>query len=182
MRSLSTRLDGPRLVEPEVYADERGFFLETYSRDRYRDAGIPEEFVQDNHSRSTYGTLRGLHFQVDPGQAKLVRVSGGRVWDVVVDVRPSSSTFGHWEAFELDDEAHRQLYVPVGFAHGFCVLSPVADVAYKVSAYYDPQSERGIAWNDPAIAIRWPIADPLVSERDRSNPTLAEVADLHPGG
>lgn len=162
----------------KVFDDERGFFLETYSRDRYANFGITEEFVQDNHSRSSRGALRGLHYQSSPGQAKLVRVSHGRIWDVVVDLRRSSPTFGEWEAFELDDSAHRQLYVPMGFAHGFCVLSDVADVSYKVSNYYDPDTERGIAWDDPVLAIEWPVTKPIVSSRDESNPVLADQPDL----
>jgi dTDP-4-dehydrorhamnose 3,5-epimerase len=178
MRVQPTRLAGPLLVEPRVFADERGFFLETYSRERYASLGISEEFVQDNHSRSGRGALRGLHYQSEPGQAKLVRVSRGRIWDVVVDLRRSSSTFGEWEAIELGDVDHRQLYVPIGFAHGFCVLSEVADVSYKVSSYYDPETERGIAWDDPALGIEWPIEQPVVSPRDQSNPVLAELADL----
>jgi dTDP-4-dehydrorhamnose 3,5-epimerase len=175
------RLAGLVLLEPHIHPDERGFFLETYSRSRYAELGVTEEFVQDNHSRSGRGTLRGLHFQSEPGQAKLIRVARGSIWDVVVDLRRSSSTFGQWEAFELDDVEHRQLYVPVGFAHGFCVLSDVADVSYKVSSYYDPDNERGLAWDDTAIGIAWPIQDPIVSRRDRTNPRLSEALESLPG-
>jgi dTDP-4-dehydrorhamnose 3,5-epimerase len=175
VRKIEDRLIGPLLLEPEIYRDERGFFLETYSRMRYAEVGIPVDFVQDNHSRSVRSTLRGLHFQVDPGQAKLVRVARGAIWDVVVDIRRTSATFGHWEAFELDDERQRQLYVPIGFAHGFCVMSDVADVSYKVSTYYDAAKERGIAWDDPSIGVEWPLREPLLSSRDRANPRLDEV-------
>lgn len=179
---LPTRLEGLVLLEPAVHADERGFFVETYARDAYRAAGVDAAFVQDNHSRSTRGILRGLHYQRRPGQAKLVRAARGRIWDVAVDLRPGSPTFGAWEAFELDDAGHRQLFVPVGFAHGFCVLSDVADVTYKVSAPYDAGEERGIAWDDPAIGIAWPVDDPVLSARDRANPRLADVPRHELGG
>ena len=175
MRSTPGRLAGIVVIEPEVHADARGFFVETYSRARYEAAGIVAHFVQDNHSRSARGTVRGLHYQASPGQAKLVRVTRGAIWDVVVDIRPDSPTFGQTEAFELDDVGHRQLFVPVGFAHGFCVTSDVADVAYKVSSPFDPDEERGIAWDDPALAINWPTDSPIVSERDRANPRLRDV-------
>lgn len=175
MRALPTTLPGLVLLEPDVHGDERGFFLETYHQDRYRALGIDAVFVQDNHSRSRRGTLRGLHFQTDPGQAKLVRCARGAIRDVVVDIRRSSPTFGRHEAFELDDRAHRQLFVPVGFAHGFIVLSDEADVTYKVSSPYDPSTEAGIAWDDPALGIDWGVADPIVSPRDRANPRLADL-------
>jgi dTDP-4-dehydrorhamnose 3,5-epimerase len=179
---LPTRLDGLVLLQPAVHGDARGFFVETFIRDEYREAGIHVEFVQDNHSRSGAGTLRGLHFQRRPGQAKLVRAARGTIWDVVVDIRPGSPTLGQYEAFELDDVSHRQLFVPVGFAHGFFVVSEVADVTYKVTSPYDPAEEFGIAWDDPAIGIPWPTDAPLLSERDRNNPTLDVVmADLHRG-
>jgi len=180
MKILRTRLHGPVLVEPRVFADERGFFFEAFRRDPYADVGIRADFVQDNHSRSTRGTIRALHFQAEPGQPKLVRVARGRVFDVVVDIRRSSPTFGEWESFELDDERHLQLYVPIGFAHGFCVLSDVADVVYKVGSYYEATTERGIAWNDPDLAIPWPTEAPVVSDRDRRNPTLFEAAAALP--
>jgi dTDP-4-dehydrorhamnose 3,5-epimerase len=175
MEVLPTRLAGLLLLAPDFFADERGFFLETFNAVRHHDAGVTIEFVQDNHSRSRQGTIRGLHFQADPGQAKLVRVARGRIWDVVVDVRKGSPTFGQWEALELDDVDHHQLYVPVGFAHGFCAVSDVADVCYKVSSFYDPQLERGIAWDDPALDIPWPAERPTLSDRDRHNPSLAEA-------
>ncbi len=177
LRRVDTLLDGLVLVEPTVHGDERGFFVETYSRAIYRETGIGEEFVQDNHSRSSHGALRGLHYQRRPGQAKLVRVSRGSIWDVAVDIRRDSPTFGQFEAFELDDVNHRQLFVPVGFAHGFCVTSDLADVAYKVSSPYDGAEERGIAWDDPALGIQWPAVDPILSDRDRHNPTLEEAAE-----
>lgn len=180
IRRLETTLDGLVLIEPEVRGDERGFFLETYRADLYGRLGISVPFVQDNHSRSRRGTLRGLHFQTRPGQAKLVRCARGAIRDIVVDIRRSSPTFGQHEAFELDDVRHLQLFVPVGFAHGFVVRSMVADVAYKVSAAYDADTEAGIAWDDPVLAIDWGIGDPIVSERDRSNPPLEIVAKSLP--
>lgn len=175
MRVTPARLDGVLLVEPDLFADDRGFFLETYNEGRLAEAGITTRFVQDNHSRSTRDTIRGLHFQAAPGQVKLVRVARGRIWDVVADIRRDSGTFGAWEAFELDDVAHRQLYVPIGFAHGFCVLSDEADVCYKVSSFYDPVLERGLAWDDPGIGITWPTRRPILSQRDRRNPRLEEL-------
>lgn len=177
MHRLETRLAGLVLLAPDVRGDERGFFLETFRIDAYRELGINLPFVQDNHSRSVWGTLRGLHFQIDPGQAKLIRCARGAIRDVVVDIRRSSPTFGEHEAFDLDDRSHHQLFVPVGFAHGFCVVSDEADVTYKVSSYYDPATEAGIAWDDPALGIEWPVEDPIVSERDRSNPSLAEFSE-----
>jgi dTDP-4-dehydrorhamnose 3,5-epimerase len=178
VRRLESHLDGLVFLEPKAFTDERGFFLESYNRRMYGDLGIDSDFVQDNHSRSVRHTIRGLHYQVGRGQDKLVRVARGHIWDVAVDIRPASPTFGRWEAFELDDVAHRQLFVPVGFAHGFCVLSESADVCYKVSAYYDPSTERGIAWDDPTIAITWPAVEPRLSERDMRNPTLTDATDL----
>jgi dTDP-4-dehydrorhamnose 3,5-epimerase len=177
---IPTRLQGPVVLEPPVFADERGFFCETYRLQWHADAGLPapERFIQDNHSRSTRGVVRGLHFQVGDGVAKLVRCARGRILDVVVDLRRGSPTYAQWEAMELDDAGMRQLYVPVGFAHGFCVLSDVADVLYKQTAYYDPALERGIVWNDPDIAIEWPAEiEPLVSARDVAAPALRELAD-----
>ena len=174
MRGLQTRLEGPLLIEPAVHGDARGFFLETYRRERLAELGVAEEFVQDNHSRSGRGVLRGMHFQ--PGQAKLVRCARGAILDVVVDIRPGSESFAAWEGVELDDEGHRQLYVPEGFAHGFCVLSEVADVIYKVSTYYDPARESGFRFDDPAVGIEWPAGlELIVSERDRGAPALADL-------
>jgi dTDP-4-dehydrorhamnose 3,5-epimerase len=180
MRRLETTLDGLVLLEPDVHGDARGFLVETFSAPRWRELGIEAEFVQDNHSRSRRGILRGLHFQTRPGQAKLVRCSRGRIWDVGVDLRRDSPTYGRWEGHELDDELHRQLFVPAGFAHGFCVLSEVADVHYKLSSLYDPATEAGIAWNDPEVDVEWPISDPVLSDRDREAPRLAEIADSLP--
>ena len=180
MRTLPTTLSGVLLLEPDVVADPRGFFVETFSRQRYAEFGVPDDFVQDNQSRSARGTIRGLHFQFQPGQAKLVRVARGHIWDVVLDLRRSSPTFGRHEGFELDDVAHRQVYVPVGFAHGFCVLSDLADVAYRVSSYYDGAEERGVAWDDPALSIPWPVEDPVLSQRDRGLPPLREMQDSLP--
>jgi dTDP-4-dehydrorhamnose 3,5-epimerase len=175
-RALQTSIEGLVLVEPEVHGDERGFLVETFSESRWRELGVEASFVQDNHSRSRGGILRGLHFQVRPGQAKLVRCARGRIWDVAVDLRRDSPTYRRWEGWELDDVGHRQLYVPIGFAHGFYVLSEEADVAYKLSSYFDPETEAGIAWDDPDLAIEWPVSDPRLSARDRGAPPLAEVA------
>jgi dTDP-4-dehydrorhamnose 3,5-epimerase len=172
---VDTRLDGLVLIEPTVHADGRGFFLETYRREDYRALGVDAEFVQDNHSRSQRGTVRAFHFQLRPGQAKLVRAARGAVYDVAIDLRRSSPTYGEHEAFELTEENQRQLFVPVGFAHGFCAVSDVADVTYKVSSYYDPQTERGIAYDDPELGVRWPVDEPIVSDRDRKNPRLGEI-------
>jgi dTDP-4-dehydrorhamnose 3,5-epimerase len=174
---LETKLEGVVLVEPRVHGDERGFMLESYSREAWAELGVEVEFVQHNHSRSVRGTLRGIHFQTEPGQAKLVRCARGEILDVAVDLRRGSPTYGQWEAHVLDDVAHRQLFVPVGFGHGFAVLSETADVAYQVSSYYDPATEAGIAWDDPDVGVEWQVADPLLSERDKSAPRLAEIAD-----
>jgi dTDP-4-dehydrorhamnose 3,5-epimerase len=175
-----TKLDGIVLVEPQVHGDSRGFFVETYAREEWQGLGVDAEFVQQNHSRSSRGTLRGLHFQTSPGQAKLLRCARGEILDVVVDLRRDSSTYGQWEGHVLDDEKHHQLFVPIGFAHGFVVLSEVADVCYQVSSLYDPATEMGIAWDDPAIGIDWQVAEPLLSERDKTAPSLAEIADSLP--
>jgi dTDP-4-dehydrorhamnose 3,5-epimerase len=181
MRRLETRLDGPVLLEPAVHGDARGFFIETFRADVAAAHGIPADFVQDNHSRSRQGTLRGIHFQTHPGQGKLVRVARGAVWDVVVDLRRGSPTFGEWEGVTLDDESGRMLWIPIGFGHGFLVLSDVADFVYKCSAYYDGATEAGIRYDDPAVGIEWPSGvELLYSERDRTAPTLAEVADSLP--
>jgi dTDP-4-dehydrorhamnose 3,5-epimerase len=184
MRTISAGLQGLVIIEPSVHPDERGFFSETYRREWHAEAGIPEDqqFVQDNHSRSTRGVLRGMHFHIGDGVGKLVRCARGRILDVAVDLRKGSPTYGQWEGVELDEQSMRELYVPIGFAHGFCVLSDVADVLYKQTAYYDPSVERGIAWNDPDVAIKWPLpADELiVSARDAVAPRLSEVADELP--
>jgi dTDP-4-dehydrorhamnose 3,5-epimerase len=177
---LQTKLDGVVLIEPVVHGDERGFMLESYSREAWRELGVAVEFVQHNHSRSRQGTLRGIHFQTEPGQAKLVRCPRGEILDVAVDLRRGSPTYGQWEAHVLDDVKHRQLFVPVGFGHGFAVLSEIADVAYQVSSYYDPATETGIAWDDPEVGVDWQIDEPLLSERDKNAPTLAEIRDELP--
>jgi dTDP-4-dehydrorhamnose 3,5-epimerase len=176
-KRIETELEGLVLIEPEVHGDERGFLVETFRAETWRELGVDAEFVQDNQSRSGRGILRGLHFQTSPGQAKLVRCLRGRIFDAVVDLRRDSPTFGRWEGHDLDDEAHRQLYIPVGFAHGFCVLSETTDVTYKLSSYYDPATEAGIAWNDPDIGVEWPLDDPILSERDQAAPRLAEITD-----
>jgi dTDP-4-dehydrorhamnose 3,5-epimerase len=181
MRQLETRLDGLVLLEPAVHGDERGFFVETFRADVAREHGIATEFVQDNHSRSRQGTLRGIHFQTHPGQGKLVRVARGRVFDVAVDLRRGSPTFGHWEGVELDDASGRMLWIPVGFGHGFLVLSDVADFVYKCTNYYDAATEAGIRFDDPAVGIEWPGGvELLFSERDATAPLLADVADSLP--
>jgi dTDP-4-dehydrorhamnose 3,5-epimerase len=181
VQRLETRLDGLVLLAPEVHGDERGFFAETWRADDWAAAGVATEFVQDNHSRSRRGTLRGVHFQTAPGQGKLVRVARGAVWDVAVDLRRGSPTFGEWEAVVLDDSSHRQLWIPIGFGHGFCVLSESADFVYKCTAYYDPATEAGIRFDDPDVGIEWPSDIELLhSERDRTAPSLAEVADSLP--
>ncbi len=177
---LETKLEGVILIEPVVHGDERGFMLESYSCEAWAELGVGVEFVQHNHSRSSKGTLRGIHFQTEPGQAKLVRCPRGEILDVAVDLRRNSPTYGQWEAHVLDDVKHRQLFVPVGFGHGFAVLSDIADVAYQVSSYYDPATESGIAWNDPDIGVEWQATDPLLSERDKSAPRLAEIRDSLP--
>jgi dTDP-4-dehydrorhamnose 3,5-epimerase len=178
MQVLPSRLDGPILIEPAIHRDERGFFCETYRREWHAAASIPEheEFIQDNHSRSTRGVVRGMHFQIGQGVAKLVRCSRGEILDVVVDLRRGSPTYGDWEGFTLDDISMRCLYVPIGFAHGFCVLSQIADVAYKQTGYYDGAVEHSIAWDDPEIAIEWPTGLALsVSPRDGAAPHLREI-------
>jgi dTDP-4-dehydrorhamnose 3,5-epimerase len=179
-RVLPTRLDGLVLLEPKVFNDPRGFMVETFSRDQWAEAGVDVEFVQQNHSRSVKGTLRGIHFQTKPGQAKLVRCARGTVLDVAVDLRRDSPTFGQWESHVLDDVKHRQLFLPVGFGHGFAVLSEEADFAYQLSSFYDGETEEGIAWDDPDIGVEWQVAEPLLSERDMTTPKLAEIAETLP--
>ncbi len=181
MERLETRLPGLVLLAPAVHGDPRGFFVETWRADTWAEHGVRAEFVQDNHSRSRQGTLRGIHFQTHPGQGKLVRVARGRVLDVMVDLRRGSPTFGEWESVELDDERGHQLYIPVGFGHGFCVLSATADFVYKCTAYYDGATEAGIRFDDPDVGIEWPDdVELLYSQRDRDAPRLAEVADSLP--
>jgi dTDP-4-dehydrorhamnose 3,5-epimerase len=179
-RRLETELDGVVLIEPDVHGDARGFLVETFSAEAWGSFGVEGPFVQHNQSRSGRGTLRGIHFQTSPGQAKLVRCSRGAIFDVAVDLRRDSPTFGRWEGHQLDDSAHRQLFVPVGFGHGFCVTSDEADVSYLLTSLYDPATEAGIAWDDPEVGIDWPVSEPLLSDRDRAAPRLAEVADELP--
>jgi len=180
LQRLETKLDGVVLLEPAVHGDERGFMVETYARGLWAEHGVDVEFVQQNHSRSSRGTLRGIHFQTEPGQAKLVRCARGAVLDVAVDLRRDSPTFGQWEAHVLDDEKHRQLFVPVGFGHGFAVLSDVADFTYQLSSLYDPLTESGIAWDDPDVGVDWQVDEPLLSERDKTAPKLSEIAETLP--
>ncbi|HPF57773.1 MAG TPA: dTDP-4-dehydrorhamnose 3,5-epimerase [Candidatus Competibacteraceae bacterium] len=176
MKVIATELPGVLLLEPETFGDARGFFMETWQSARYHEAGMPERFVQDNHSRSRQGVLRGLHYQLTQPQGKLVWVTRGTVFDVAVDIRRGSPHFGRWYGCLLDDADHRQLYIPPGFAHGFCVVSEEADFFYKCTDYYHPQSERGIAWNDPEIGIQWPLSDVSLSGKDQQNRPLNEQA------
>lgn len=175
MEVTDLEFKGLKLVSPRLFQDERGFFFESYSESRYRGAGIDVSFVQDNVSFSRNGTIRGLHFQSSPGQAKLVSCAQGKIWDVAVDLRPDSETFGQWRGVVLDDEKHQQLFIPVGFAHGFCVLSEMARVQYKVSSFYDAKTECSIRWNDPDLNIDWPTKDPLLSPRDQISPFFKEL-------
>jgi dTDP-4-dehydrorhamnose 3,5-epimerase len=181
MEVIETRLDGPVLLEPAVFGDERGFFLESWRDSVWAEAGVANTWVQDNHSRSRRGVLRGLHFAIGDGQAKLVRCGRGAIVDVLVDLRRGSPTWAEWEAFELSEDNHRQLYAPVGFAHGFVVTSDVADVMYKLDSPYDGSVERGIRWDDPQVGVEWPSGIEFVlSERDQTAPLLSEIADELP--
>jgi dTDP-4-dehydrorhamnose 3,5-epimerase len=180
MRLVQTGIAGIVIIEPDVHRDGRGFLVETYHAERYRECGIAGPFVQDNHSRSVSRTLRGLHLQVRHVQGKLIRVIEGEIFDVAVDVRRGSPTFGRWVGVNLTAESFKQIYVPPGFAHGFCVVSGAAQVEYKCTDIYDPTSEVGIAWNDPDLGISWPVADPILSPRDSQHPKLAAVSDLLP--
>ena len=175
MRFTPSELPEVLIIDPDVYRDPRGFFLETYNERRYRESGISATFVQDNHSRSGKGTVRGLHFQVGRMQGKLVRAVAGEMFDVAVDVRRGSPTFGRWVGARLSAENFRQIYIPPGFAHGFCVLSEVGEVEYKCTELYDAAAELAIAWNDPQVGIDWPVAEPLLSAKDKAAPRLAEV-------
>jgi dTDP-4-dehydrorhamnose 3,5-epimerase len=166
MNIRETSLPGVLLLEPKVFRDERGFFIETFNTRSLAGSGVPAEFVQDNHSRSTHGVVRGLHYQLRSPQGKLVHVARGRIFDVAVDIRLGSPHFGEWFGTELDDENLASLWIPPGFAHGFCVLSDVADVIYKCTTLYDPADDRGILWNDPAVGIEWPVESPIVSLKD----------------
>src|SRR4051795_472396 len=178
VESLPTRLEGPLLLQPKVHRDERGFFIESYRAEVLADLGVDDEWVQDNHSRSARGVIRGMHFQ--PGMAKHVRCARGEIVDVLVDIRKGSPTFGEWEAFTLNDENLRQLYCPDGFAHGFCVTAEVADVIYMCSAYYDPEAESGISYRDPDIGIEWPDIELIPSDRDAAAPLLNDVESQLP--
>ena len=175
MNVTETKLAGVLIIEPKVFGDSRGFFKETFQAERYREAGIEYTFVQDNYSRSQKGVLRGLHFQITKPQGKLVSCPKGAVFDVAVDINPNSTTYGQYVGVELTEENHKQLWVPPGYAHGFCVLSETADFQYKCTDYYDPSDEGGVIWNDPDVAIEWPIADPSLSSKDALLPTLAEL-------
>ena len=180
MRCIPSTIPEVLIIEPDVHRDGRGFFIETYHAGRYRANGIAAVFVQDNHTRSAARTLRGLHMQRRKPQAKLIRVIAGEIFDVAVDLRRGSPTFGRSVGVVLSADNFRQCYIPVGFAHGFCVLSDAAEVEYKCSDVYDQADEVGIAWNDPSLAIQWPISSPLLSERDRRNPTLADLGGQLP--
>lgn len=175
MNVSRTPLEGVLVIEPRIFRDSRGMFYESYSINKYEAHGIPNHFVQDNHSVSARGVLRGLHYQVNPGQAKLVRATRGEVFDVVVDIRKESPTYGQWWGTRLSANNNMQVYIPVGFAHGFCVLSESAEFLYKCSDYYSPEDERGILWNDPDLAIDWPVADPVLSEKDRNHPLFRDI-------
>jgi len=181
MKALPTALPGVLVIEPVVHRDERGFFLEVYHAAKFETQGLPVRFVQDNHSRSRRGTLRGLHLQTRVLQGKLVRCIQGEIYDVAVDVRRGSPTFGRWHGERLSADNFRQLWIPPGFAHGFCVTSESAEVEYKCTALYDPGSDLAIAWNDPEIGVDWPIAEPVLSAKDAAAARLAEVADRLPG-
>ena len=175
MRVTELSLSGLKLIQPDVFRDKRGFLLESYNEKRYEASSISSRFVQDNHSCSVKNTLRGIHYQSLPGQDKLVRVVRGSVFDVAVDLRPRSATFGKWQGVLLDAEQHLQLFIPRGFGHGFCVVSDQAEVLYKLSSFYDPQTEHTLKWDDPDLAIEWPVTDPIVSERDSGGESFAEL-------
>ncbi|MFQ5449803.1 MAG: dTDP-4-dehydrorhamnose 3,5-epimerase [Nitrospinaceae bacterium] len=175
MKVTKTELDAVLIIEPEVHRDSRGFFYESYVKRKYQERGIADDFVQDNHSLSKKGALRGLHYQEEPGQAKLVRVTHGEVFDVVVDVRKNSPSFGKWIGVCLSEGNRLQIYIPIGFAHGFCTLSDTAELLYKCSDYYNPAGERGIRWNDPDIGIEWPIQNPILSEKDKNLPLFRNI-------
>jgi dTDP-4-dehydrorhamnose 3,5-epimerase len=174
MEAEDLPIAGAKVLRPRIFRDARGFFFESYNEARYRAAGMPEVWVQDNHSCSVQDTLRGLHYQSSPGQAKLLRVTRGRIFDVLVDIRPDSATFGQWHGRYVDAEEHAQVYVPIGVAHGFCVLSEHAEVQYKVSNPYNAATEHAIRWNDPELGIEWPVKRPVLSARDETSESFAE--------
>jgi len=175
MNIITTPIEGVLMIEPQVFEDSRGFFMETYHRNRYIKSGIDTLFVQDNLSCSVHGSVRGLHYQIRNPQAKLVQVITGEIFDVSVDIRPDSPTFGKWTGFHLSDRNRRQLFIPEGFAHGFCVLSEIAHFLYKCSDFFAPDDEGGILWSDPDIGIDWPVQDPIISEKDKQYPRLSEI-------
>ena len=175
MKAIPTAIPEVLLLEPKVFGDERGFFYESWNKRAFAELGIDADFVQDNHSKSQKNVLRGLHYQIEHAQGKLIRVTAGAVYDVAVDLRRASPTFGQWVGFTLSADDRRMAWIPPGFAHGFCALSEVVDFVYKVGSYYDPATERGIAWDDPDLGVPWPTAQPFVSERDRHHPTLAQI-------
>jgi dTDP-4-dehydrorhamnose 3,5-epimerase len=179
MKVISSSLKDVLLIEPSVFEDKRGFFMETYQKEIYRELGIESDFVQDNLSFSVRGTLRGLHYQLPHAQAKLVQVITGEIFDVTVDIRRDSPTFGQWKGFRLSDKNKRQVYIPEGFAHGFCVLSEIAIFTYKCSDFYSPDCERGIIWSDPDIGIDWPVDNPVLSEKDRNYDYLKNIPPKH---
>jgi dTDP-4-dehydrorhamnose 3,5-epimerase len=181
MKVSKTNLPGVLIIEPKIFGDHRGFFKETFQNERYKEAGITLPFVQDNYSRSKRGVLRGLHLQKQRPQGKLVSCPRGAVFDVAVDVDPASKTFGKYVGVELTEENHLQLWIPPGYAHGFCVLSEVADFQYKCTDLYFPEDEGGLIWNDPDVAIKWPIKDPQLSDKDLQLPTLQYLKDSHQG-
>lgn len=175
MNTTKTSLEGIVIIEPDVYEDDRGFFIETYHEQRYKDAGIKDTFVQDNHSRSYKNVLRGMHFQIKNPQAQIVTLMHGNIYDVVVDIRKNSPTFADWFGVELSVNGKRQIYMPPGFAHGFIVLSDWADIHYKVSTFYNPNNESGILWNDPDICIKWPNESPILSVKDENLKCLKDI-------
>ncbi len=175
MKVEKTKLPGVVVLSPKVHGDERGFFMETFNQATFANLGLPDEFVQDNHSRSSYGVLRGLHFQYPQWQGKLVRVLNGEIFDVAVDVRADSPTFGQWVGVTLSADNKQQLYVPSGYAHGFCVTSELADVVYKCTSLYKPEDDTGIRWDDPDVNISWPIENPTVSEKDQGAGRLRDI-------
>ncbi len=179
MNVLPTDLEGVTVIEPAVFGDHRGFFMETHNQKRYRDSNIESTFVQDNLSYSSRNTLRGLHYQLPQTQAKLIQVITGEIYDVAVDIRKGSPTFGKWVGVHLSDENHRQILVSEGFAHGFCVLSETAHVLYKCTDFYSPEDEKGVLWSDPDLSIDWPVTEPVLSEKDEEYPCLSEILPEH---
>jgi len=175
MKITAGKLKGILIIEPKVFEDSRGFFYESYNYRKLHEYGVKLDFVQDNHSRSVKNTLRGLHYQINPGQDKLVRASIGEVWDVAVDIRKNSPTFGQWESFLLSAENKKQIFIPKGFAHGFCVLSDWAEFQYKCSEYWSPADERGIVWNDPDLKVEWPATEPILSSKDTENILFKDI-------